>query len=85
VSWACKGSDFVCLQAKADSEVCSICFDRQLEVAIVSEHGRCGHALCVRCAHQLCGRGLVVPTCPFCRGDIASFEALLSAGVWTMV
>ena len=45
--------------------------DAGLEVAVVV----CGHALCGRCAYQLCARGLTAPACPFCRGTIRSFNA----------
>lgn len=44
--------------------------DAQLEVAV----GGCGHALCTRCAYQLCARGLAAPVCPFCRRAIQRFE-----------
>lgn len=42
----------------------------QMQVAA----GGCGHGLCVRCAYQLCARGLALPACPFCRATINSFE-----------
>ncbi len=49
---------------------CQISRLAQLQVAA----GGCGHGLCVRCAYQLCARGLALPACPFCRATINAFE-----------
>jgi hypothetical protein len=61
--------------AVAAVQMCAICMDAVLEVSI----GGCGHALCRRCAYQLCARGLASPICPFCRGAIQQFQPLLDA------
>ncbi|KAK9817137.1 hypothetical protein WJX72_010089 [[Myrmecia] bisecta] len=56
--------------AVKEGERCAICMDRPLEVLI----GGCDHQLCVRCAYQLCARGLSAPLCPYCRRSIAAFH-----------
>ena len=61
-------------QACACAQACPICMDAQLEVAVSG----CSHALCGRCAYQLCARGLAAPVCPFCRGPIQRFELFLA-------
>lgn len=54
---------------RCNAQACPICMDAGLEVAVAV----CGHALCARCAYQLCARGLTAPVCPFCRGQIQRF------------
>ena len=61
-----------CSQVRVPVQMCSICMDSGLEVAISG----CQHSLCRRCAYQLCARGLATPLCPFCRGTIQHFRAI---------
>lgn len=52
---------------------CTICMDSACAVAL----GPCGHAVCFGCACQLCAKHTPAasPSCPFCRGTIASVDS----------
>ncbi|KAK9856115.1 hypothetical protein WJX84_011475, partial [Apatococcus fuscideae] len=54
----------------AEAEQCAICMEHEMEAAIWD----CAHEVCLKCAYQLCARGLTQPLCPFCRGHIKDFS-----------
>lgn len=61
-----------------DAGVCAICCDAQVGAVV----GPCRHRLCCRCALHIVdpdGDWNSPPSCPFCRGVIASFTGTLQS------
>ncbi|KAK9832012.1 hypothetical protein WJX84_007083 [Apatococcus fuscideae] len=55
-----------------EAEQCAICMEHDMEAAMQD----CSHEVCLKCAYQLCARGLTAPLCPFCRGPIKDFSSV---------